>query len=151
MNRSLALRLAALAFLPLCAPFAWADEAAPPVAVKVDGLSPFVAIAVQDKARQGITELRRYVERTRMIHALYLPDLIRPDEEADVVAATPAVQVTRAKTGVARTSVASASRAKTVVASTRQISPVKVAKATRAPTTQSVKALARAGAPVARA
>jgi hypothetical protein len=77
-SRSLALRLAAAAALAALATGASAQEAGR-LAVKTDGLSPFVARSVEEKAAQGVGELRRYVERTRMVHGLYLPDLVREE------------------------------------------------------------------------
>ena len=47
-----------------------------PVAVDTTGLAPAVAQRVQRAADKGITALRQYVQRTRFIHALYLPDLV---------------------------------------------------------------------------
>jgi hypothetical protein len=72
--------IAASAFLSI----ATAASAQEPqrVAVKTAGLSPFVAKAVEEKAAQGVGELRRYVERTRMIRGLYIPDIVREDDAA---------------------------------------------------------------------
>jgi len=137
-HRSLALRLATSAALAMLATGAFAQEARR-VAVKTAGLSPFVAKAIDEKAAQGVDELRRYVERTRMIHGLYIPDLVReeegaieqakavPAEEAPVVAkqqAVPATKVAAAK---------SAKSAKPQLAkNTKSASPVQVASARKA-------------------
>ena len=48
-----------------------------PVAVNVSGLPPHVAKKVEEKASKGMTALRLYVNRTRMIHELYLGSLLR--------------------------------------------------------------------------
>lgn len=151
-TRPLALRLvAASAFLSL-ATVASAQEPQR-VAVKTAGLSPFVAKAVEEKAAQGVGELRRYVERTRMIHGLYIPDIVReedaaieqakamPAEEAPVVAQrqAPATQVAAAK--APKQQLAKNTKAAPVqVASAKKAAPVKVA--TAKPAAESKLALA---------
>ncbi len=109
--RPLAIRLATAAALATLASGAFAQETQR-VAVKTAGLPTFVAKNIEEKAAQGIGPLRAYVERTRMIHGLYIPDLMReedaaieqaraiPAEEAPVVAKrqqSPATKVAAAK------------------------------------------------------
>jgi hypothetical protein len=79
--RPLAVRLATAATLATLASGAFAQQAQR-VAVKTAGLPTFVAHAIEEKAAQGIGPLRAYVERTRMIHGLYIPDLVRGEDEA---------------------------------------------------------------------
>lgn len=81
--RSPAVRLATVAALASIAGVAFAQETQR-VAVKTAGLSPFVAKSVEEKAAMGVDELRRYVERTRMVHGLYIPDLVREEDPAAV-------------------------------------------------------------------
>ena len=50
-----------------------------PVPVNLKGLAPHVAKRVAEKAREGSTALRRYLERTRMIHGLHWSDVVRED------------------------------------------------------------------------
>ena len=45
-----------------------AQEPEQAVKVNVDGLAPNVANQIREKAKQGPTELRLYLNRTRMIH-----------------------------------------------------------------------------------
>jgi hypothetical protein len=145
-NRTLALRLATAAALATLATSAFAQEARR-VAVKTTGLSPFVAKAVDEKAAQGVDELRRYVERTRMIHGLYIPDLVReedgaieqakavPAEEAPVVAkqqAVPATKTAAAKSTKPQLAKNSKSVSPVQVASAKQAAPAKVAAAKNA-------------------
>jgi hypothetical protein len=151
MFRTFAIRLAAITLLPLGAASALADEGPAPVSVKVDRLSPRVATAVQEKARLGVDELRRYVERTRMIHALYLPDLVQEGDGTMVASAAPAVQQVQAKAVIARGSAVSAAKTRLAVAGSRQKSVAASAKPERMAGAQPVKALARAGAPSPRA
>lgn len=87
--RALSFRLAATAALAILASGAHAQDTKR-LAVKTEGLSPFVARSVEEKAAQGVGELRRYVERTRMVHGLYLPDLVREEEPSVEQAASPA-------------------------------------------------------------
>jgi hypothetical protein len=49
-----------------------------PAAAAVDCDAPrnFVDVKACDAARQGLDTLRRFVWRTRMIYALYLPDYL---------------------------------------------------------------------------
>jgi len=74
MNR---LRVAALSVL---ATSAVAQDAEPPVAVATDGLADHVRARVEEKAQQGITELRRYLDRTRHIHGLRVELVVKPDQ-----------------------------------------------------------------------
>jgi len=131
-HRSPALRLAIAAALATLATGAFAQEAQR-VAVKTDGLSPFVAKAIDEKAAQGVDELRRYVERTRMIHGLYIPDLVREDggaiEQAKAVPADEAPVVAKQQ-AVPASKMAAAKSAKPQLArNTKSASPVQVASA----------------------
>lgn len=153
MTRTLALRLAALSFVPLGLSGAFAQEAMP-VAVKTDRLAPHVALAVQDKARQGVDELRRYVERTRMIHALYLPGLVQEEDGTTIVANVPVAQpVKGAATQPANTVVARASalKSRTVVASSRHKLVVASSKASPRAGVPVVKVVSRTSIALARA
>lgn len=155
--RILALRLATAAALSTLAAGAWAQEPQR-VAVKTAGLSPFVAKAVEEKAALGVVELRRYVERTRMVHGLYIPDIVREeepaieqakapaDDEAPVVAKrqpAPAATMTAAK--APKTQVAKNTKAKapaTQVASAKRAAPVAVASKVTKPAADTKLALA---------
>lgn len=64
-----------------------AQSAEPPVAVKTDGLPLHVAARVEQKAAQGITELRRYVWISRAVNQLDLRSLIREQEPEQVARA----------------------------------------------------------------
>jgi hypothetical protein len=145
-HRSPALRLATAAALATLATGAFAQETQR-VAVKTAGLSPFVAKAIDEKAAQGVDELRRYVERTRMIHGLYIPDLVReeggaieqakavPAEEAPVVAkqqAVPATKVAAAKSTKPQLAKNTKSTSPVQVASAKQVAPAKRAAAKNA-------------------
>ena len=148
-TRSLALRLATAAAFATLATGAFAQEPQR-IAVKTANLSPFVARAIEEKAAQGAGELRRYVERTRMIHGLYIPDLVREDdggieqakavpaEDAPVVAkqqAAPSTKMAAAKARAPKTQVAKNTKAATrvQVAGAKHAAPVKVASAKNAP------------------
>ena len=145
-TRSLALRLATAAAFATLATGAFAQEPQR-IAVKTANLSPFVARAIEEKAAQGAGELRRYVERTRMIHGLYIPDLVReedggieqakavPAEDAPVVAkqqAAPATRVAAAKSPKPQLAKNTKSASPVRVASARQAGPAKVATAKNA-------------------
>ena len=75
-----------------------AQESEQSVNVIVDNPPPHVANQVKEKAKQGSTELRRFVNRTRMIHELDYGSIVLDDSptaianrEADAkVAARPA-------------------------------------------------------------
>lgn len=66
-----------------------------PVTVNTDGLSATLAEKVKEKAQQGPTELRRFVERTRMIYGMHYgsiveentPSAIARSDKAEKVAA----------------------------------------------------------------
>jgi len=45
-------------------------------AVDCDAPANFIDVKACDAARQGVDALRRFVWRTRMIYALYLPDYL---------------------------------------------------------------------------
>jgi hypothetical protein len=78
---------AAFLFLITCTGAAWAQQAVePPVAVRTDGLPPHVAARVTEKARQGITELRRYVWISRGVNQLDLRSLQRVERSAQLAA-----------------------------------------------------------------
>ena len=61
-----------------------AQEPRQPVSVNVDGLPPHVANQVKEKAKQGSTELRRFVNRTRMIHELNYGSIVQDDSQAAI-------------------------------------------------------------------
>ena len=98
MNAKIHSQLVVMVLVALASSTALAKEPEPPVAVKTDGLSPYLAATVEEKAAQGFSALRRYVIRTRMIHALDLNTLVReepsqavaqkPTEKAPQIAAT---------------------------------------------------------------
>lgn len=137
-HRSLTLRLAAAAALATLATGAFAQDA-PRLAVKTDGLPTFVARAIEEKAGQGVGALRQYVERTRMIHGLYIPDLVRaeeaaveqaavsPAEEAPVVAQRQAPVVAQRQASSSK--VAASRSSKPQLAKNAKAAPVQVAKA----------------------
>lgn len=153
MNRILAHRLAVLAFAPFGLALAQAREVVP-VAVKTDNLAPHVAVAVQQKARQGVDELRRYVERTRMIHALYLPGLVQEEDGAVVAANEPVAQpvsAAAAPTGKTVLARASAAKSRTAVASSRQKLVLASAKGSRQAGAPAVKVVSRTAPALARA
>ena len=146
-TRSLALRLATAAAFATLATGALAQEPQR-IAVKTANLTPFVARTVEEKAAQGAGELRRYVERTRMIHGLYIPDLVReedggieqakaaPADEAPVVAkqqAAPATKMAAARSAKPQVAKNTRSASPVQVASAKQAAPAKVAAAKNAP------------------
>lgn len=55
-----------------------------PVAVRTDGMPPFIAEKVKEKAAQGSTELRRYVDRTRMVHSIDFRSILREDAKPNL-------------------------------------------------------------------
>jgi len=57
--------------------FAGAAYASEPVAVNTEGMSPRLAAQVQQKAQEGVTELRLFVIRTRTIYGLDLRTIVR--------------------------------------------------------------------------
>ena len=146
-NRSFALRLAAATALATLATGAFAQETQR-VAVKTAGLPTFVAKAIEEKAGQGVDALRQYVERTRMIHGLYIPDLVRedeaaieqakalPTEEAPVVAQrqAPATKVAAAKSSKPQIAKNTKASPNLQVASAKKSAPVKAVAAKNAPT-----------------
>jgi hypothetical protein len=134
-HRSPALRLATAAALVTFATGAFAQEAKR-VAVKTAGLSPFVAKAIDEKAAQGVDELRRYVERTRMIHGLYIPDLVREEdgaiEQAKAIPAEEAPVVAKQQAMPATKTAAAKSAKPQLAKNTKPASPVQVASAKQA-------------------
>ena len=56
-----------------------AQEIEQPVNVNVDGLPAHVAARVKEKAKQGPTELRLYLDRTRAVHQLHYGSIARED------------------------------------------------------------------------
>lgn len=134
-TRSLALRLAMAAAFSTLATGAFAQEPQR-IAVKTANLSPFVARAIEEKAAQGAGELRRYVERTRMIHGLYIPDLVREEDGGiEHAKAEPAGEapVAAKQQAAPATKMASARSPKPQVAkNTKTASPVQVAGAKQA-------------------
>lgn len=62
-----------------------------PVAVRVEGLAPYLQDRIRHEARQGRTALRRYLHRTQFIHQLRPQYVIRdpqPVAAREVVAGT---------------------------------------------------------------
>ena len=144
-NRSLTLRLAAATALATLATGAFAQEVQR-VAVKTDGLPTFVARAIEEKAGQGVGALRQYVERTRMIHGLYIPDLVR-EEEAGIeqAKAQPAEEApVVAKREAPASKVAAAKSSKPQLAKNTKAAPVQVASAKRPAATKVATASAAA-------
>jgi len=71
-------------------------ETEPPVAVKTEGLPIHVARKVKEKAAEGVTALRRYVNNTRMVNGLEIRSIVREQASPDMALnakAEPAVQV----------------------------------------------------------
>jgi len=76
---------AAVLFLLTSAGAAWAQQSGePPVAVRTDGLPLHVAAKVNEKAAQGMTELRRYVWISSGVNQLDLRSLQRVEQPAQV-------------------------------------------------------------------
>jgi len=142
-HRSLTLRLAAAAALASLATGAFAQDA-PRLAVKTDGLPTFVARAIEEKAGQGVGALRQYVERTRMIHGLYIPDLVRAEEPAVEQAAVSSAEEAPvvAQRQAPATKVAAARSSKPQLARNAKAAPVQVAKAKPASPAQTAAASA---------
>lgn len=78
MNTKLTKQLVAM-FLVSLAGTTHADQTEPAVAVKTEGMPPHVAEKVREKAAQGSTALRRYVDSTRMINALDFRSILREE------------------------------------------------------------------------
>ncbi len=129
-HRSLTLRLAAATALATLATGAFAQDVQR-IAVKTDGLPTFVAKAIEEKAGQGVGALRQYVERTRMIHGLYIPDLVRAEEAAvEQAAVSPAEEApVVAQRQASSSKVAAARSSKPQLAKNAKAAPVQVAKA----------------------
>lgn len=70
-------RTAYATFFFLLAGACMASEPEPPVSVNVQGLPTHVANQIRQHAAKGHTELRRYLERTRMIHLLRIEYIVR--------------------------------------------------------------------------
>ena len=47
-----------------------AQASEPPVAVNTAGMPDYLRARIEEKARQGVTELRRYLDSTKHIHGL---------------------------------------------------------------------------------
>lgn len=71
-------------FLISLAGAANAQQPEPAVAVRSDGLPPRVAAKVREKAAEGPTALRRYVELTRMVSALDFRSLLRESSSSNL-------------------------------------------------------------------
>lgn len=91
-------RSAFFVFFTLLAGACMAADPEPPVAVNVQGLPQHVADPIREHAAKGLTELRRYLERTRMIHLLRIEYIVRTNEETAIAkSAPPKVEVVVAK------------------------------------------------------
>ena len=55
------------------------SEPEPPVAVNVQGLPTHTANRIREHAAKGLTELRRYLERSRVVLQLRLENVVRMD------------------------------------------------------------------------
>ena len=60
------------------------SEQEPPVAVKTEGMPSFMADKLKEKAAQGSTELRRYIDRTRMVHSIDFRSILREDAKPNL-------------------------------------------------------------------
>jgi hypothetical protein len=69
-------KLMAVSFLVSFAGAAFAQHE-PPVAVKTGGMPTHVAAKVKEKAAEGTTALRRYVNSTRMVNQLDFRSIIQ--------------------------------------------------------------------------
>ena len=47
-----------------------------PVPIRTDGLPPWVAAKLIEKSKLGIEAIRQYLWRTRMIHNIYIHDVL---------------------------------------------------------------------------
>lgn len=90
-------RTAYATFFFLLAGACMASEPEPPVAVNVQGLPTHVANQIREHAAKGHTELRRYLERTRMIHLIRIEYVVRQDERANAAQPKTEVMVAKAK------------------------------------------------------
>lgn len=61
-----------------------AQQPEQPVSVNVERLPSFVANQVKEKAKQGPTELRLFVNRTRMIYELHYGSLVRDESPTPI-------------------------------------------------------------------
>ena len=68
---------------------AQASEPHQVVIVNVEGLHPHVAEQVRTHAAKGPIELRRFLERTNMIHRLRMEDVVKPADRVEVTAQRP--------------------------------------------------------------
>jgi len=59
-----------------------AQDAEPPVAVKLDGLSTHVRERIEAKAKQGLTPLIQYLNTSRPVHQLRAEDIVKPADSA---------------------------------------------------------------------
>jgi len=69
------LRIAALS---VAATSAVAQEAETPVAVNIEGMPDHLRARIEEKAQQGVTELRRYLDSTKHIHGLRVELVVKP-------------------------------------------------------------------------
>jgi hypothetical protein len=63
-------------------------ESDSPMYLRTDGLPPYLANRLEDKAREGLRALSQYVQRTRMIHQLSLNRILVTRQDADAVLAS---------------------------------------------------------------
>jgi hypothetical protein len=63
-------------------------ESGSPMYLRTDGMAPYLAERLEEKAREGLRSLRLYVWRTRMIHQLSLDSILVTREEADIAVAS---------------------------------------------------------------
>ena len=76
MNANFSKQIVAM-FLVSFAGAAYAQQPESSVAVKTDGMPPHVAAKVSEKAAQGATALRRYVNNTRLVNGLHFASIVR--------------------------------------------------------------------------
>lgn len=59
-----------------------------PMYLRTDGLPPYLADRLEEKAHEGLRSLNQYVQRTRMIHQLSLDRILMTREEANIALAS---------------------------------------------------------------
>ena len=64
----------------LAAGAATAQQEDAPVFVRTEGMSPTLAAKLIDKGAEGSAALIRYLNRTRMIHQLYIFDVVKNND-----------------------------------------------------------------------
>jgi hypothetical protein len=55
--------------------------------LRTDGLPPYLAARLEEKAKEGLRALNQYVQRTRMIHQLTLSQILVTRGKATFIAA----------------------------------------------------------------